>query len=167
MTTLNIHAQESKSRFSCLSASDPENIPDVRKEIKYQYTTKAQKSNKPWPPARRAVVYSTLSKARTVLKKKNKNLITSAIYQQNIRPLPTILLTSSTPFPLLCRQFPHQKVPLSSILGWSVNPRDNRPSLKFDHRVLRTFGIPSSFPCDIIVGLKNRFICGFKKWFSL
>ena len=32
MTTLNIHAQESKSRFSCLSASDPENIPDVRKE---------------------------------------------------------------------------------------------------------------------------------------
>ena len=54
MTTLNIHAQESKSRFSCLSASDPENIPDVRKEIKYQYTTKAQKSNKPWPPARRA-----------------------------------------------------------------------------------------------------------------
>ena len=31
------------------------NIPDVRKEIKYQYTTKAQKSNKPWPPARRGV----------------------------------------------------------------------------------------------------------------
>jgi len=34
-----------------LSASDPENIPDVRKEIKYQYTTKAQNSNKPWSPA--------------------------------------------------------------------------------------------------------------------
>ena len=33
MTTLNIHAQESKSRFSCLSAADPENIPDVRKNI--------------------------------------------------------------------------------------------------------------------------------------
>ena len=32
MTTLNIHAQESKSRFSCLSAADPENIPDVRKK---------------------------------------------------------------------------------------------------------------------------------------
>ena len=54
MTTLNVHAQESKSRFSCLSASDPENIPDVRKEVKNQYTTKARKSNKPWPPARRA-----------------------------------------------------------------------------------------------------------------
>ena len=56
MTTLNIHAQESKSRFSCLSASDPENIPDVRKEknIKSQYTTKARKSNKPRPPALRA-----------------------------------------------------------------------------------------------------------------
>ena len=41
MTTLNIHAQESKSRFSCLSAADPENIPDVRKkyEIKAQNTT--------------------------------------------------------------------------------------------------------------------------------
>ena len=53
MTTLNIHAQESKSRFSCLSASDPENIPDVRKkyEIKDQNTTKTQKSNKPQPPA--------------------------------------------------------------------------------------------------------------------
>ena len=48
MTTLNIHAQESKSRFSCLSASDPENIPDIRKEIKLQ------KSNKPWLPAPRA-----------------------------------------------------------------------------------------------------------------
>ena len=48
MTTLNIHAQESKSRFSCLSAADPEIIPDVRKEeIKYQYITKARKSNKP------------------------------------------------------------------------------------------------------------------------
>ena len=46
MTTLNIHAQESKSRFSCLSASDPENIPDVRKEMKHQCTTKAQKSHK-------------------------------------------------------------------------------------------------------------------------
>ena len=56
MTTLNIHAQESKSRFSCLSAADPENIPDVRKkyEIKAQNTTKTQKSNKPRPPARRA-----------------------------------------------------------------------------------------------------------------
>ena len=55
MTTLHIHAQESKSRFSCLSASDPEIIPDVRKkEIKYQYITKARKSNKPWPPALRA-----------------------------------------------------------------------------------------------------------------
>ena len=32
MKTLNVHAQESKSRFSCLSASDPENIPDVRKK---------------------------------------------------------------------------------------------------------------------------------------
>ena len=55
MTTLNIHAQESKSRFSCLSASDPENIPDVRKEkLKSQYTTEGRKSNKPWPPALRA-----------------------------------------------------------------------------------------------------------------
>ena len=56
MTTLNIHAQESKSRFSCLSAADPENIPDVRKkyEIKAQNTTKTQKSNKPRPPALRA-----------------------------------------------------------------------------------------------------------------
>ena len=55
MTALNIHAQESKSRFSCF-ASDPENIPDVKKEknIKSQYTTKARKSNKPWPPALRA-----------------------------------------------------------------------------------------------------------------
>ena len=50
MTTLDIHEQESKSRFSCLSASDPENIPDVRKETKYQYTTNAQKSNKPFRP---------------------------------------------------------------------------------------------------------------------
>ena len=33
MTALNIHAQESESRSSCLSASDPENIPDVRKKI--------------------------------------------------------------------------------------------------------------------------------------
>ena len=32
MTTLNDHAQESESRFSCLSAANPENIPDVRKE---------------------------------------------------------------------------------------------------------------------------------------
>ena len=55
MTTLNIHAQESKSRFSCLSASDPENIPDVRKEMKYQYTTKAQKSNKPRPALREGI----------------------------------------------------------------------------------------------------------------
>ena len=55
MTTLNIHAQESKSRFSCFAA-DPENIPDVRKkyEMKAQNTTKTQKSNKPRPPARRA-----------------------------------------------------------------------------------------------------------------
>ena len=45
MATLNIHAQESQGKFSCLSASDPENI-DVRKEIKYQYTTKAQNSPK-------------------------------------------------------------------------------------------------------------------------
>ena len=55
MTTLNDHAQESESRFSCLSAANPENIPDVRKgKIKSQYTTKARKSNKPWPPALRA-----------------------------------------------------------------------------------------------------------------
>ena len=55
MATLNDHAQESESRFSCLSAANPENIPDVRKgKIKSQYTTKARKSNKPWPPARRA-----------------------------------------------------------------------------------------------------------------
>ena len=55
MTTLNDHAQESESRFSCLSASDPEIIPDVRKEeIKYQYITKARKSNKPWLPEGRA-----------------------------------------------------------------------------------------------------------------
>ena len=39
MTTLNVHAQESKSRFSCLSASDPENIPDVRKNIKRNIRT--------------------------------------------------------------------------------------------------------------------------------
>ena len=32
MTTLNDHAQESENRFSCLSAANPENIPDVRKE---------------------------------------------------------------------------------------------------------------------------------------
>ena len=32
MTALNDHAQESESRFSCLSASNPENIPDVRKK---------------------------------------------------------------------------------------------------------------------------------------
>ena len=53
MTTLNDHAQESESRFSCLSAADPENIPDVRKEKTKndQVTTKAQKSNKPRPPA--------------------------------------------------------------------------------------------------------------------
>ena len=56
MTTLNVHAQESKSRFSCLSAADPENKHDVRKkyEIKAQNTTKTQKSNKPRPPALRA-----------------------------------------------------------------------------------------------------------------
>ena len=32
MTTLNDHAQESENRFSCLSAANPENIPDVRKQ---------------------------------------------------------------------------------------------------------------------------------------
>ena len=39
MTTLNIHAQESKSRFSCLSASDPENIwrQERKKEISEYY----------------------------------------------------------------------------------------------------------------------------------
>ena len=54
MTTLNDHAQESESRFSCLSASDPENIPDVRK--KNQNATKTQKSNKPRPRALTVVV---------------------------------------------------------------------------------------------------------------
>ena len=34
MTTLNIHAQESKSRFSCLSASDPETSLTSGKENK-------------------------------------------------------------------------------------------------------------------------------------
>ena len=57
MTTLNIHAQQSKSRFSCLSASDPENIPDVRKgknEIKSQYTTKyGSQTNRGRPPTGR------------------------------------------------------------------------------------------------------------------
>ena len=33
MITLNVHVQESEIRFSCLSAADPESIPDVRKEI--------------------------------------------------------------------------------------------------------------------------------------
>ena len=59
MTTLNDHAQESESRFSCLSASDPENIPDVRKEIKYQYTTGAKAPSSAPPFGRAATVCLT------------------------------------------------------------------------------------------------------------
>ena len=56
MTTLNDHAQESESRFSCLSASNPENIPDVRKEYKQNISTLRKhrsQTNRGRPPSGR------------------------------------------------------------------------------------------------------------------
>ena len=67
MTTLNIHAQESKSRFSCLSASDPKNIPDVRKNMKQKIRTLRKhrnQTNRGRPPSGRGVCTKSKTKRR-------------------------------------------------------------------------------------------------------
>ena len=55
MTTLNDHAQESENRFSCLSAANPENIPDVRKQKMIRSLRKHRsQTNRGRPPEGRA-----------------------------------------------------------------------------------------------------------------